>query len=280
MFLGPSDLEQALINVLLNARDAVLASGRPERLVEVVIDRFSGQPSDGQRVCSHSGPYAKIEITDTGAGMTEEVRARVFEPFFTTKEVGRGTGLGLAMVYAVVTQAGGCVMCHSSPGKGASVLLYVPEALSTPSTLPAVAAPIAAPLSNKVVLIVEDEETVATATLTVLRNSGLQAHRAAGIAEALELAASHPEAHLVLLDRSMPGGPTDKIVGDLRRLLPHARIVFFNGPRPNPRRSGYCGCRIAKATICNRAFGFCGQPLKYCELQCLQECNQITFLSF
>lgn len=237
VFLGPSDLEQALINVLLNARDAVLASPRPDKTVKVSISRFVGQPSDGQRSCLPEGSYARIEIADTGTGMTDEVRTRVFEPFFTTKDVGRGTGLGLAMVYAVVTQAGGCVFCHSDIGRGTQVVLYLPEATAMAAE-PAVAPPpsLAVP-PKRVVLIVEDEETVAEATLAVLRKSGMDAHRAPGLSEALLLARSHPDAQLVLLDRSMPGGPADKIVGDLRRLLPRARIVFFTGQDLSPEEA-------------------------------------------
>lgn len=237
VFLGPSDLEQALINVFLNARDAVLASSRPQKIVTISTSRFVGQPSDGQRACLPEGSFAKIQIADNGTGMNPEVRARVFEPFFTTKEVGRGTGLGLAMVYAVVTQAGGCVLCHSDAGRGTEVVLYLPEAKAPVVAMPAAPTQLVVAPANRIVLVVEDEETVATATLAVLRKSGVQAHRAAGLVEALELARSQPDAHLVLLDRSMPGGPADKIVPDLRRLLPKARIVFFTGEDLSPEEA-------------------------------------------
>jgi CheY-like chemotaxis protein len=237
VFLGPSDLEQALINVLLNARDAVLASSRTEKVVTISTSRFVGRPSDGQRSCLNEGTFAKIEIADTGSGMTDAVRARVFEPFFTTKEVGCGTGLGLAMVYAVVTQAGGCALCHSHIGRGTQVVLYLPETKAAAVAVPSAPTTSELSLGKRLILVVEDEETVAEATLAVLRKSGMEAHRAAGLAEALELARSHPEAHLVLLDRSMPGGPADKIVGDLRRLLPKARIVFFTGEDLSPQEA-------------------------------------------
>ncbi len=230
LFLGPSDLEQALVNVLLNARDALLDSPHPERRIDIHIGRFEGEPSDGYRVCGSRGVYGHIAISDTGMGMTEDVRVRVFEPFFTTKEVGRGTGLGLAMAYAVVNQAGGCVTCRSGPGRGTTFELFLPL-----SSALVAAEPTAVPLevnpknTNRIVLVVEDEDTVAAATVTVLRQNGLQVHHAKSLDEALRLAAAHPQTDLVMLDRSLPGGPADKIVADLRRLLPHARIAFFTG---------------------------------------------------
>ncbi len=130
-FCDPAQLESALVNLAVNARDAMSAGGRLTMLTAncVLDDAFVQANADARK-----GEYVAISVTDTGSGMSPEVAVRVFEPFFTTKEFGKGTGLGLAMVYGFVKQSGGHVVVDSAPGRGTTVTLYLPRARATPDS--------------------------------------------------------------------------------------------------------------------------------------------------
>jgi PAS domain S-box-containing protein len=210
-------IEQAIVNLVLNARDAIVDTGRGYGRIRIEV------------VKDEEHNLACVRVTDDGVGMSAEVARRIFEPFFTTKDVGRGTGLGLAITYATLRDHDGSVMCSSEPGRGSTFELRLPidsshvleeEAQVTldPSYLP-----------THRVLLVEDDPRVGEAVAFLLRDIGHEPILARDTAAALELAAADPEVALVLLDRALPGGPGDMIIPRLREILPDARIVFFTG---------------------------------------------------
>jgi signal transduction histidine kinase len=118
----PAQLEQVIVNLAVNARDAMPQGGR----LTIRARAVNVTPDDAATLTGQAGLHALIEVSDTGSGLTEDTKARMFEPFFTTKEVGRGTGLGLAMVYGTVQQINGAITCDSELGRGTTFRIYVP----------------------------------------------------------------------------------------------------------------------------------------------------------
>jgi len=197
--VDPGELEIALINVAVNARDAMPEGGRFEftaRNVTVFPGELSGAPDIG-------GQFVALALTDTGSGMSPEVAARVFEPFFTTKDVGRGTGLGLSQVYGFVRQSGGAIALDSEPGKGTSVHIHLPRASRQPVPATIESAPVVAfAQPPHRVLLVEDNPEVAEITVEMLRGLGKRV-------ETVNRAQ-------IALDRMAAGGPPiDVIISDI-----------------------------------------------------------------
>jgi CheY-like chemotaxis protein len=225
------EIEQVLVNLLLNARDAVQAAGRERGHVRVHVKADGCElpalaPEDVR-------PAATIEISDDGVGMSEEVRSRAFEPFFTTKPIGRGTGLGLTTSYAIVRDHQGTLTCRSVPGAGTTFTVTLPLAHEP---LPASAKHAREPHARGLcALIVDDEGAVRAAVGEVLAEAGLRVLGAGGGAEALALLAQHSEVDVVLLDRSMPGGAGETFVPRMREIAPRARILFFTGQMLEPQ---------------------------------------------
>lgn len=208
----PGLLQQVLLNLLLNARDAVAEVDHPS--IRLVVDR------DGEGVC--------ITVADNGSGMDEATRHRIFEPFFTTKPVDRGTGLGLATVYGIVTQYGGDVTCESSPGQGATFRVLLPVAEG-----PAEAAAEAVS-QTATVLVVDDEDVVRSTTSRFLERQGYRVLCADSGVEALQLldeSATTPLSRidLVLLDLSMPGLSGHDVLRQVRRQYPEIKVLIFTG---------------------------------------------------
>jgi nitrogen-specific signal transduction histidine kinase len=217
-------LEQVLVNLLVNARDAVNDAQRAEGGRVLVRSRIANVLRDD----GHVQRCALIEVIDNGTGMSEAVRARVFEPFFTTKAHGRGTGLGLAMSFAIVRDLGGTLSCESSPGVGTTFTILLPVT-SEPLSRPKSNAPLTMPAGHRV-LIVDDEQAVRMTLQYVLADAGLSVVSAESGKLALELLRTRAaEIDVVLLDRSMPGGPGESFVPAIRELAPHARIIFLSG---------------------------------------------------
>ncbi len=224
-----AQLEQVLMNLVFNARDALDDGGS----VEVSTERRQVQAGDPQASAVAPGEYAVLTVRDTGTGMTPETRARAFDPFYTTKEIGKGTGLGLAMVYTIVKQAGGYIDLETRRGVGTTFRIYLPRVVS-PAVTPLEGAPAARPKAGaETVLLVEDEEMVRKVVRRTLLSQGYKVIEAANGAEALELALANPAGiSLVLTDVMMPamGGP--ELARRLWRQLPDLKIVFLSGYAP------------------------------------------------
>ena len=222
-----TQVETSLINLCINARDAMPTGGR--LIIEtknVTLDRsyVARQPDEGLV----PGDYVMLSVTDTGSGISPENLGRVFEPFFTTKEVGKGTGLGLSMVYGFIRQSNGHIAVSSEVGHGTTVRMYFPR--SEPE--PAAAAPSrrkALPGGSECILVVEDEESVRTVIGEQLQSLGYQVVQAGNADQALEqLSTGHFD--LLLTDVVMPGRLSGKGLSDeVARLWPDTRIVFMSG---------------------------------------------------
>ncbi|MGH7293336.1 MAG: hybrid sensor histidine kinase/response regulator, partial [Polyangiaceae bacterium] len=228
--MDATQIEQAVLNLLINARDALDGAGvagiaAPRVAVSVALVA-AGAPELGGR----EGDHARVRVADNGEGMDAATLARIYEPFFTTKPAGRGTGLGLATAHAIVREHGGFIECASEPGRGTTFSLYLPSR-------PLERAPRAAPASRpaqrgtETVLVVDDEPRVRQVAAIVLRSAGYTVREASSGSEALELL-SRPEVAgevaLVLLDVSLPGPPRVELRRRLRELT-RARVVYFTG---------------------------------------------------
>ena len=226
VLVDPGQLEQVLLNLAVNARDAMPSGGR------LTVATTAVDLDDRERSLHgvhQAGRYVIISVADTGIGMNADVRARIFDPFFTTKEVGKGTGLGLAIVYGIVTQSGGAITVYSEPGMGSTFRVYLPR-VDAPDTTAAIAPPAPPVSGTEVVLLVEDEPTVRVATLRALQHLGYTVMVAGGGAEALELVARHTgPLDLVISDVVMPemDGPT--LVARLREQHPGLKALLVSG---------------------------------------------------
>lgn len=221
-------LEQVLMNLAINARDAMPGGGR-------LTIKTDLKTLDAAEAATHPdaipGPHASIEIRDTGTGMTPEVQAHIFEPFFTTKEAGRGTGLGLATVFGIVKQHRGWITVRSVAGEGTCFEIFLPEAKAAPvpvsQEIPA--EPILA--GTETILLVEDDASVRASTSAVLELNGYKVYGAANGTEALELWERHrAEVALLLTDLVMPGAMGGReLARDLRGDKPGLKIVYVSG---------------------------------------------------
>lgn len=226
--VDPNQLESAVLNLVINARDAMPKGGAIMlRTRNVTIDAQHATNEEGIA----PGEYAVIEVEDTGVGMSEEVQKRAFEPFFTTKDVGKGSGLGLSMVYGFVTQSGGHVRLRSVPNQGTTVYLYFPrvEAALVSSTAEA-GASAELPQGNELILIVEDTAEVRRTAVDILTTLGYRALEAATGHQALQQFMQHPDIALVFSDVMLPGGLLGcELVEKLRERRPDLRILMTSG---------------------------------------------------
>ncbi|OGR90594.1 MAG: hypothetical protein A2V88_02370 [Elusimicrobia bacterium RBG_16_66_12] len=220
-----NQLEQVILNLAVNARDAMPGGGT--LIIETVNREFDGQYC---RVHPDARPgrHAGLIVTDTGTGMDARTLERIFEPFFTTKEIGRGTGLGLSMVYGIVQQSDGHVDVRSEPGKGTSFEVYLPavaEALETEE-----AAPPARLGGGEVVLLVEDEEPLLRLTARLLAEAGYSVLQAGDAERALALFRERgPEIRLLLTDVILPKNNGRWLAEELRKLQPALRVLYMSG---------------------------------------------------
>ncbi len=227
----PAQVESALLNLALNARDAMPGGGRlTVEITNAVLDEAYARTA-GDVV---AGQYVMLAVTDTGEGMTEEVRARVFEPFFTTKSEGRGTGLGLSMVYGFVKQSSGHIQIYSEVGQGTTVRIYLPRSRQ-PLEAPAPALALAsAPHRARTILVVEDETAVREAAMEVLGELGYQRLEAGDAAAALALVEKGERIDLVFTDVVMPGPiRTREFAQRLHELRPGLPVLFTSGYTDN-----------------------------------------------
>ncbi len=217
--------EQALVNLLVNARDAVEKLESPRRTVVVSANAL---PEAAARAAHDDaqGEYVELRVADRGAGMDEATRQRIFEPFFTTKPVGRGTGLGLPTAWAAAKAQGGYLTCESSPSVGTTFVLTLPSRRCGAADLHESTPPAAGAVVR--VLVIDDEPFVLRSTIALLEHLGYRAFGASSGEEGVRMAKAEP-ADVVVLDRSMPGQPASATLAELRSLYPGLPIIAFSG---------------------------------------------------
>jgi PAS domain S-box-containing protein len=226
-----SQVENAVLNLAVNARDAMPDGGRLIiRTENLHVDRVQAADSGGLP----PGDYVRISVSDNGQGMPAEIRQRVFEPFFTTKEVGRGTGLGLSMVYGFVKQSGGHVAIESEVGRGTAVHILLPRVSAVAQAVEQ-GSPSSLPRGHERVLVVEDEDLVRSTVRTMLESLGYDISEAAEGRQALAMYSAGPVYDLVLTDMVMPGGISGwDLAQAIWRDRPQQRFLFSTGYSDNP----------------------------------------------
>jgi PAS domain S-box-containing protein len=240
---GP--LEQAVLNLCLNARDAMPDGGTLTLAADAVTvsKREAARTPDAR-----PGRFVRVTVADTGGGMTDAVKARIFEPFFTTKPVGKGTGLGLPMVYGTVRQHGGWVRVGSETGRGSTFELFLPPAAAAE---PAPAAATAGTEADGGVLVVDDDPAVRRVAVLILGRAGLRVTEAESGDEAVERFPGSG-AGVVLLDLTMPGLPPAETAARLRAHSPGVRIVIASGTEPSAEVRAVADAYVAKPYTADR----------------------------
>jgi len=228
-----NQLENAILNLAVNARDAMPDGGR----LTIAATNVDPDEAGCHRRLEISGPHVLLSVTDTGSGMPQDVVEKAFDPFFTTKDIGKGTGLGLSQVYGFVTQSGGHVDIDSAPGKGTTVKIYLPrlpqsDAIVVPpssrSTQPVLAT------SGATILVVEDEAVVRTFSTEALRDLGFDVLEASDGAAALGIVKTHPEVQLLFADVGLPGGMNGRQLADEAvRHRPGLKVLLTTGYTQN-----------------------------------------------
>ena len=227
----PAQLQQVVLNLVVNARDAMPRGGKLTiETGNVVLDEaYAAEHTDVA-----PGPHAMLAISDSGEGMTEEARAHVFEPFFTTKPVGLGTGLGLATVYGIVRQAGGHVWVYSERGRGTTFKIYFPQVTATPGQRPGAPPRRGVAGGSETILLVEDDARVRDVAARALRGAGYRVLEASSGEAALEAAAGAvPPVGLVVTDVVMPGLSGREVAESLQRRIPRLRVLYVSGYTQN-----------------------------------------------
>ena len=217
--VDPNQLEQVLINLAANARDAMLEGGE---------FRIQTAFVDGRAGAAFGGPCIRIQISDTGCGMSQDVLEHVFEPFFTTKGLGKGTGLGLSTVYGIIEQNHGTIHVSSEPGRGTTFDILLPASLEGEEAKPA-ASPFESLRGTETILVAEDESGVRTLVCETLEGLGYTVLRATDGHEALRTLEQHGYIHLLLTDVIMPVMDGRELARRVRALRPGTKVVYMSG---------------------------------------------------
>ena len=247
--VDPGQLEQVLLNLLVNARDAIAGTGKITIATSTVtIDAVYARTHPS----AIPGEFVMLSVSDTGRGMTPEVRQRLFEPFFTTKEVGQGTGLGLATVYGIVKQSGGFIEVTSEPGQGSRFRIYMPRVAKSGRRLSADSATDSACRGTETVLLVEDEAAVRKVARSILEHYGYRVLEARLPVEALALSHSFSGTiEIVVTDVVMPGMNGPEMVTQLLARRPGLKVLYA---------SGYPGSTVEHPGLLTPEVGFLTKP--------------------
>jgi signal transduction histidine kinase/CheY-like chemotaxis protein len=225
-----NQLENAILNLAVNARDAMGAGGA--LTIEAGNVTLDEAYAAAERDEVTPGQYVMIAVGDTGSGIPQDVLGRVFEPFFTTKSIGEGTGLGLSQVYGFVKQSGGHVKIHSEQGRGTTVRLYLPRVSGAvdQTEKPAIASGVPRGQDGETILVVEDEAGVRQLAVETLRDLGYRVLEAEDGHAALAVLEQEPGVHLLFTDVGLPGGLNGKQLSDLaRKDRPALKVLFTTG---------------------------------------------------
>jgi PAS domain S-box-containing protein len=242
-----SQIDQVLMNLAINAKDAMPDGGTLIIETELVeIDEAYVR----QHVFAQPGQYMLLSMTDTGKGMDAKTKGKIFEPFYTTKEVGKGSGLGLAMVYGIIKQHNGYINVYSEPGKGTTFKLYLPVVAQEAEQL---ATAVLQPVSGgtETILLAEDAVTVRDLAKNILEEYGYQVIVAENGVDAIEAYTAHPEIALLILDVIMPGKNGKEVYAEIRGLRPDIKALFM---------SGYTANIIHKKGVLESATEFISKP--------------------
>jgi CheY-like chemotaxis protein len=226
----PGQIEQVIMNLVVNARDAMPEGGRLTiETANVELDEAYVRGHVGVK----PGRYLMLSVSDTGAGMTQEVKERVFEPFFTTKVTGKGTGLGLSTVYGIVKQSGGNIWVYGEPEKGAAFKIYLPR-VDEPTEVFKEKLVKDLPRGSETVLLVEDEEEVRKLAAQILQRQGYKVLEAPQEGDALLICEQHQTpVHLMLTDVVMPGMSGHQLAERLKSLQPEMKVLYMSGYTDN-----------------------------------------------
>jgi two-component system, cell cycle sensor histidine kinase and response regulator CckA len=227
VLVDPGQVEQVLLNLAVNARDAMPTGGQlTVETQNVDLDESYVQTHSG----AHAGQHVLLSVTDTGIGMSPEVLSRIFEPFFTTKEPGKGTGLGLATVLGIVQQSGGHIAVYSEVGVGTTFKIYLAREEQDIEISTGTSSVLTPPRGTETVLLVEDEVGVRALTRLVLAEFGYMILEAADGNEANRVAAGHDgPIHLLISDVVMPGAGGRIVAENLMERHPELRVLFMSG---------------------------------------------------
>lgn len=223
----PGQIEQVLMNLVVNARDAMPRGGNLTiETANIQID----EEYAGRHIGVSSGAYVMLAVSDNGTGMDDETEAKIFEPFFTTKEKGKGTGLGLSTVYGIVKQSGGNIWVYSEPGHGTTFKIYLPQIDDPVRTVQAKPEDDSIPGGSETVLLVEDEDVVRGLAQRILEEAGYRVITANGGAEAVTWCANNAETiHLLLTDVVMPDLSGKELAERVTSLRPQTKVLFMSG---------------------------------------------------
>jgi len=226
-----AQIEQVIMNLVVNARDAMPAGGQLTlETGNVELDDSYSAEHPGVR----PGHYVMLAVSDTGTGMTPEIRARIFEPFFTTKELGRGTGLGLSMVYGIVNQSGGHIWIYSELGQGTTFKIYLPRTEEIPERAVVRQRPAPAIGCHETILLVEDDEMLRELAHSILAKCGYSIIAPKDAQEARMICEQQASSiHMLLTDVVMPGINGRVLAQMLLSRNPAVKVLFMSGYTEN-----------------------------------------------
>jgi PAS domain S-box-containing protein len=230
--VDPAQLENAILNLAINARDAMASGGR------LTIETANARLDDDYAAAEadvEPGQYVQLAVSDTGVGMPPDLIERAFEPFFTTKDVGKGSGLGLSMIYGFVRQSGGHVRIYSEPGEGTTVKIYLPRAGGDAPAADVGRRSLADTAGRgETIMLVEDDDAMRGVAVDMLRDLGYRMRQAGSGAAALALIGTADDIDLLITDVMLPGGIGGRQLADRARALrPGLRVLYMSGYTEN-----------------------------------------------